>query len=108
MGTSVFKNLKDEDEIQSVTNHKENTDLVRINWNIIGRIVTLLHNQGRLKKSEIATKANLGYDKCKRYLQWMEMMELVRKEMNENGFEVLFLTDKSVILYNEKFKDMTG
>lgn len=107
MITCIFKNLKDKNEVQTFTKNKGNGELVRINWNIVGRIVTLLYHQCRLKKSEIATKAKLGYDKCKRYLQWMEMMDLVRKEMSDDGFEVMLLTDKSSILYNEKFRDMS-
>ena len=93
-------------KIRSVSKSKVNAELVRIHWNIVGRIVTLLYRQSRLKKSEIAAKARLGYDKCKRYLQWMEMMDLVSKEINEDDYEVMLLTDKATILYDKQFKDM--
>ena len=55
-----------------------------------------------MKKSHLATKANLGYDKCLLYLNWMEMIDLVTKEVSEDGFERVQLTLKSYELYNKK------
>ena len=58
-----------------------------------------------MKKTQIATKCNLGYDKCRLYLEWMEMMELIKKEHDENSYEVIILTDKGKSLHNDKFND---
>jgi len=58
-----------------------------------------------MKKSHIATKCNLGYDKCRMYLDWMEIMDLIKKDINDEGFEVISLTEKGNILYNKKFSD---
>ena len=80
-------------------------ELVRINWNIVRKIVAILHHEIKLKKSHIATKGKMGYDKCRRYLQWMEMMDLVRKDVDEDGFEMVLLTDRAMILYKEKFEN---
>lgn len=67
--------------------------------------MTLLHHQSRLKKSEISSAGKMAYDKCRKYLEWMEMMDLIDREVNQDGFEVILLTEKAHILYNKKFKD---
>jgi hypothetical protein len=45
----------------------------------------------------------MGYDKCRLYLDWLEMMELVKREVNEDGFEEIILTEKGRFLRNKKF-----
>ena len=90
--------------IQKVRNKKE---LRRIDWQIIRRLVISLYYNSRMKKTHIATKCNLGYEKCRLYLNWMEMMELIKRETDENGFEVIILTDKGKVLHNSKFNDTT-
>jgi|SRR5579864_2291616 len=88
--------------IQKIQNKKE---LQRIDWRIIKRVVTSLYYNNRMKKTHIATKCNLGYDKCRLYLDWMEMMELIKRETDENRFEVILLTDKGKSLHNSKFSN---
>ena len=88
--------------IQKIRNKKE---LQRIDWGIIRRLVISLYYNSRMKKTHIATKCNLGYDKCRLYLDWMEMMELIKREIDENRFEVIILTDKGKALHNSKFSD---
>ena len=58
-----------------------------------------------MKKTHISTKCNLGYDKCRLYLEWMDMMDLIRSEVDEDNFEVILLTERSRSLYLKKFKD---
>ena len=87
------------------TRHKK--ELKRIDWGIIRRLVISLYYNNRMKKTHIATKCNLGYDKCRLYLDWMEMMELIKREIDEDLFEVIILTDKGKTLHNRKFNDMS-
>jgi predicted transcriptional regulator len=87
--------------IQRIRNKKE---LRRIDWDIVRRLVTLLYYNDRMKKTHIATRCNLGYDKCRLYLDWMEMMELIKKVIDENQFEVIILTEKGKALHNRKFR----
>ena len=58
-----------------------------------------------MKKTHIATKCNLGYDKCRLYLDWMEMMDLIKRETDDNRHEVIILTDKGKALHNNRFND---
>ena len=78
-------------------------ELKRIEWRIVKRIITILYHHNKMKKSHISTKGNLAYDNCRRYLEWMEMMELVKRE-NEEGFEVIVLTEKARKLYAKKME----
>jgi len=91
--------------IQKIRNKKE---LRRIDWKIIRRLIVSLYYNNRMKKTHIATKCNLGYNKCLLYLDWMEMMELIKKETDEDKFEVIILTEKGKSLHNTKFNDMSN
>ena len=90
--------------IQKIQNKKE---LRRIDWNIVRRLVTSLYYNSKMKKTHIATKCNLGYNKCRLYLDWMEMMELIKRETDEDQFEVIVLTEKGKSLHNRKFNDIS-
>ncbi len=79
-------------------------EIRRIDWNIVVRIMYILNRNYEMKKSHIATKGRLGYDKCRLYLDWMEMIDLVQRKKNEDGFETIVLSDKGRSLYNEKIK----
>jgi len=78
-------------------------ELKRIDWKTVKRIVSSLHQNARMKKTLLATECNMGYDKCRLYIDWLEMMELVRKEVNEDGYEEVILTEKGRSLYSKKF-----
>lgn len=85
---------------------KIKNEIQRIDWKIIERLVRLLYYGSKLKKTHISTKCNLSYDKCCRYLDWMEVMDLITKEKNDDGYEVVLLTERGSVLYNKKFRDM--
>lgn len=85
---------------------KIKNEIQRIDWKIIERLVRLLYYGSKLKKTHISTKCNLSYDKCCKYLDWMEVMDLITKEKNDDGYEVVLLTERGSVLYNKKFRDM--
>ncbi|HJW19485.1 MAG TPA: winged helix-turn-helix domain-containing protein [Candidatus Nitrosotalea sp.] len=86
--------------------YKIKNEIQRIDWKIIERLVRILYFHSKLKKTHISTKCNLSYDKCCRYLDWMEVMDLIMKEKNEEGFEIVTLTERGSVLYNKKFRDL--
>ncbi len=51
-------------------------------------------------------KSGLGYDKCMLYLNWMEMMELIVRENDDNGFQLVKLSQRGKNLYNKYFRDV--
>ena len=79
-------------------------ELKRIDWNIVKRLVIFLH-YNKMKKTNIAMQCSMSYDKCVLYLNWLEMMDLIKKETDPNGFEVICLNDKGNELYERKFND---
>ena len=61
-----------------------------------------------MKKTKIAMKSALAYDKCKLYLDWMQTMDLIKREVDEEGFQVISLTDKGNELYVTQFENTEG
>ena len=76
-------------------------ELKRIEWSIVRRVVTILQSDPRMKKTHIAMKSGLGYDKCMLYLAWMEMLGLIRREKDEEGFQVISLSESGMNLYRQ-------
>lgn len=80
--------------------------LKRIQWDIVTRLVIIIRHHPKLKKTNIAMKSGLAYDKCVLYLDWMERMDLIRRETDEDGFQTISLADKGNELYTTEFRDM--
>lgn len=78
-------------------------ELKRIEWSIVRRIITILQSNPRMKKTHIAMKSGLGYDKCMLYLAWMDMMGLIRREKDEEDFQVISLSETGMNLYRTRF-----
>jgi predicted transcriptional regulator len=85
------------DRLPEIKHHKK--ELKRIDWNIVKRLVILLYYDNKAKRTNIAMKCKLSYDNCLLYLNWLEMMDLIKKETNREGFELISLTDKGIDLY---------
>ena len=71
----------------------------RIDTEVVKRIITILHDDGTERRTKISLKAHLSYDKCLLYLEWLELMGLIRKEKDANNFELINLTGKGNELY---------
>ena len=82
---------------------KNKRELKRIDWNTVKRVVSTLYHNTRMKKTLLATACSMGYDKCRLYIDWLEMMDLIRREINDDGYEELMLTEKGRSLYSKKF-----
>lgn len=85
------------DRLPEIKHHKK--ELKRINWNIVKRLVILLYHDNKAKRTNIAMKCKLSYDNCLLYLNWLEMMDLIKKETDLDGFELISLTDRGIDLY---------
>jgi predicted transcriptional regulator len=80
---------------------KPRATIRRIDTEIVKRIVIALHDGGKERKTKIALKAHLAYDKCFRYIEWLELMGLIRKEADDHGLEFVNLTEKGLELYSK-------
>lgn len=83
---------------------EKNRELVRINWKIIKRISISLYYNNDMKKTTISLKCNLSYDKCILYLNWMKMLDLIEKKIDEDGFEQVILSNRGKVLYEKNLK----
>lgn len=93
------------DEYSKLTPNKR--ELKRISWPIVKKLLKLLYYNGGMKKTHISTKCNLSYDKCRLYLDWMDMMDLIKREIDDNGCQIISLNEKGSDLYIRKFKHVT-
>lgn len=75
--------------------------LRRIDTEIVKRIIIILHDDGKERKTKISLKAHLAYDKCLHYLGWLELMGLVRIENSGHDIEWINLTEKGIELYSK-------
>jgi predicted transcriptional regulator len=54
---------------------------------VIARIITVLKEQGKLNRTNLATSAGLAYDKLAKYLDWMNDKGLL--QISEDGIVTL-------------------
>ena len=78
-------------------------ELQRIDWDIVKRILSSLYDEDKAKKTQISMRCKIGYDSCILYLNWMEMINLVKKETNEHGSEFISLSERGRELWERKF-----
>jgi len=92
--------------MMQITSQKsdQKKELKRIEWNIVKRLITLLYHNGNLKKTNIAMKSNMSYDKCMLYLNWLIMIDLIKKEKDDNGFDIISLKDRGEKIFHEQIK----
>lgn len=83
----------------------EKRELKRIEWSIVRRITTILNGSTGMKKTHIAMKAGLSYDKCALYLGWMEVLELIIRTNDEEGFQLISLSERGASLYRKCFME---
>lgn len=72
----------------------------RIDLSIVSRLMHLLYYNGGIKKTIIATGCNLGYDKWVLYLNWLETIDLIKRKTDEDGYEIIVLSERG----NEHYK----
>ncbi len=82
---------------------KSKKKLWRINWHAVEKIVVSLHEYGMMKRTTIATRCGLRYDRCRMHLEWCESLKLVRLKVDDDGSELFDLTERGVELYHEQF-----
>lgn len=78
---------------------KTKKSLRRVDVEIVRRIITLLHEHGNERKTKVALKTHLAYDKCIRYLEWLEMMGFIHRNGDVGGSEFINLTKSGNDLY---------
>lgn len=82
---------------------QEKKKLDRINWTSVGKIIVSLHDHGEMKKTNIASRCRLRYDKCVSHIGWCQTLKLVKIKPDENDHDIISLTERGMELYREEF-----
>jgi predicted transcriptional regulator len=77
--------------------------LKRVDMKILQRLLMFLYYNGKSKKTNMAMKCGLSYDKCVLYLDWMKAISLIRNEFNQK-FELVSLSDRGIEFFEKNFK----
>lgn len=81
-------------------------EIQRIDWNIAKRLIEFLHYNGRERKTKIAMKCNLNYEQLTMYLDWLELLEFIIKEMDNKKVEWICLSEKGMNFYLKKLRNV--
>lgn len=81
---------------------KTKKKLKRVDWDIAVRLLTVLFESGKTKKTTIARNSKMSYDNCLLYLDWLELFGLAKKETDYQGFEIFSLTALGTTIYKTK------
>lgn len=76
--------------------------LTRIDWNIAVRLLTVLYESGKIKKTTISRDSKMSYNRCIQYLDWFELLGFIKKEVDEERFEIFYLTDLGITFCRTK------
>lgn len=80
-------------------------ELKRIDWDIVKRLVCLMYYENGMKRTNIAMKCKLSYGNCLLYLNWLEIMDLIKRETDGEGFEMVSLSEKGKDLYSRQLEE---
>jgi predicted transcriptional regulator len=64
----------------------------------------VLYDNNKIKKTNLAMYSGQSYNNLILYLNWLETIDLIKKEVDEDGFELISLSDKGRDLYVQKLK----
>lgn len=77
-------------------------NLTRIDPNMVERIILILYESGREKRTTISRNANMSYDKCVKYLKYLEQINFVKKEVDDQNTIMFSLTNAGIDLCKNK------
>jgi len=78
------------------------TRLKRIDPNMVERIILSLYESGKEKRTTISRNAKMSYDKCVKYLEYLEQVNFVKKEVNDDNHITYGLTINGINLCKNK------
>ncbi|MDH5463463.1 MAG: hypothetical protein OEW49_04060 [Nitrosopumilus sp.] len=79
-------------------------ELQRIDWSVVKQILTILYFNGEEKKTNMVMKTKLIYDKFVLYLEWLELMNLIKKETDDGGIEIISLSKNGLDLFSRTIR----
>ncbi len=70
----------------------------RLEWKTVLRILGFLHHNSKSRKTRISMTCNLGYKRCVQYLNWLEMMDLIKKDSDKDGSHLISMSERGIEL----------
>jgi predicted transcriptional regulator len=67
---------------------------------VVARIISVLKDDGGVKRTELATKTGVAYDRLSKYVDWMNQEGLLKIDAEGN----VFLTKLGIETYNNLVK----
>lgn len=74
----------------------------RVDLDILERVLVTLYDLGFAKRTIISRNANMSYDKCVKYLDYLESSGFAKQTKDENGFTVYSLTSVGIDMAKKK------
>jgi predicted transcriptional regulator len=70
---------------------------------VVARIISVLKEEGALKRTELATKTGVAYDRLSKYVDWMNHEGLLRIDEEGNVFLTKLGTEPTINWLNGFF-----
>ena len=77
-------------------NLKVKDPIKRVDVEILSKMLTVSYEQGKLHKSKLARKCNMGYDKCVKYLDFLDLIGFITSQIDEDDRELILLTESGI------------
>lgn len=74
----------------------------RVDLDILERVLLTLYDLGSAKRTIISRNANMSYDKCVRYLDYLESSGFVKHEKDKTNFQIYSLTSVGIDMAKKK------
>lgn len=55
-----------------------------------------------MRKTTLARKSNMGYDSCVLYIDWLYMLDLIRRHLDEERTEIISLSELGISFCKRK------
>jgi predicted transcriptional regulator len=79
---------------------RSNYELIRLNREVIRRIREVLYDEGRMKRTRLALKANIQYGRLLKYIRWLESIGAVQLIIDGESTDILITQKGKELLAN--------
>ncbi len=67
--------------------------MIRVNLEVIRRIREVLYDEGRMKRTRLALKANVQYNRLLKYVRWLESIGAIQL-ISDGKYTDILITEK--------------
>jgi predicted transcriptional regulator len=79
---------------------RNNYELIKLNREVIRRIREVLYDEGRMKRTRLALKANVQYNRLSKYVRWLESIGAIQLISDGKSTDILITEKgKEILVY---------